>query len=121
MKIVKQIPAYLLALVYVGAGLAFFLKAMPEQPMNDAQKTFMQLFGGSGWMTFIKACEVLFGALLILPKTRALALVLIAPISVNILAFELFIANQPGIGIVLVALNAAAIFINREKYSSILA
>lgn len=120
MNIVKQIPAYLLALVYVGAGLAFFFGSMPEQPMNEAQKSFMQLFGGSGWMTFIKVCEVLFGALLILPKTRALALLLIAPISVNILAFELFIAKQPGIGIALVALNAIAIFINRDKYSSIL-
>jgi hypothetical protein len=30
-----------------------------------------------------------------------------------------FIANQPGIGVLLVLLNALAIFFNKEKYMSI--
>jgi putative oxidoreductase len=121
MNIVKQIPAYLLAFVYVAGGLAFFFNAIPNEPMTGDPDAFMKLFGSTGYMTFIKACEVIFGALLILPKTRALGLILIAPISVNILAFEVLIAKQPGIGVALVVLNALAIWINREKYASILA
>jgi putative oxidoreductase len=73
-----------------------------------------------GYMSFVKVLEVAIGLLLLLPKTRALALILIAPITVNILCFELFIAQQPGIGVALVLLNVLGLYFNKEKYSSIL-
>jgi hypothetical protein len=40
---------------------------------------------------------------------------------VNILIFELHIAKQPGIGVALVVVTALAMYLNKEKYSSILA
>lgn len=120
MHIAKQIPAYLLAFVFVAGGAAYFLKLMPEQPMAGNPAKFMEVFEPTGYMTFIKACELIFGLMLILPKTRALGLVLIAPIAVNILAFEVFLANQPGIGVALVVLSALAIYFNKEKYQSII-
>ena len=121
MQIAKQIPVYLLAFIFVAGGAAFFLKMMPEQPMTGNAAKFMELFGPTGYMTFIKACEIIFGLMLILPKTRALGLILLAPIVVNILAFEVFVANQLGIGVALVALIALAIYFNKEKYQSIMA
>jgi putative oxidoreductase len=80
----------------------------------------MKLFGSTGYMTVVKICELLFGILILIPKTRALGLILIAPIAVNILIFELHIAKAPGIGVALVVVTAIAIYLNKEKYSSIL-
>jgi hypothetical protein len=58
----------------------------------------------------------LFTVLLLAKSIRPLALLLIAPISLNILLFEVFIANQPGIGILLVILNALAIYHLKYQY-----
>jgi putative oxidoreductase len=119
MKILKQVPALLLALVFVVFGVAYFLKALPVPPMTGDPLTFMTLFGGSGYMNFIKALEVIFGLMLLIPKTRALGLLLILPIVVNILCFEVFIAKQPGIGVALLLVNCIGIFLTKDKYASI--
>jgi putative oxidoreductase len=121
MKIVKHIPAYLLAFVFIVFGANFFLHFIPMPAMTGDTLTFMTLFGGSGYMTFVKVLEIVFGVLLVLPKTRALGLLLMLPIVVNILCFEVFIAKQPGIGVALLIINAVGIYFNREKYQSILA
>jgi putative oxidoreductase len=120
MKIVKQIPAFLLAFLFLFGGLNHFFNFVPNPPMTGEPLAFMELFGKSGYMTVIKICEVLFGLLLLIPKTRALGYILIAPIAVNILIFELHIAHAPGIGIALVALTALGIYFNKEKYMGIL-
>jgi len=56
---------------------------------------------------------------MLFPKTRALALLLIAPNTINILLFELLIAHQPGIGVLMILLNGVAIIQNKEKYAGI--
>ena len=80
---------------------------------------FAGLLYTTGFLAVVKVLEIVFAVLLIVPATRALAALLIAPISINILLFELLIAHQPGIGILLVILNALLIYINKEKYFSI--
>ncbi len=121
MQIVKQLPAYLLGLVFVVFGLSYFFPFMPMPPMEGDPAVFGGLMTKTGYMTFVKVLEISIGLLLFIPKTRALALILIAPITVNILCFELFIAKAPSIGIALVVLNAIGLYMNRAKYSSILA
>ena len=120
MNIVKQIPAYLLGALFVFGGVTYLFKFAPEQPMTGNPEIFMKLFGGSGYMTIIKMCELFFGLLVLIPKTRALGLILLAPIVVNILLFELYIAKSSGIGVALVVVNTLAIYLIKEKYSSIL-
>ena len=121
MNILKQIPAYLLGALFVLGGVAFLFKLSPEPPpMTGDPETFMKLFGSTGYMTTIKVCELLFGILVLIPKTRALGLLVLAPIVANILLFELYIAKQPGIGVALVVVMALAMYFNKEKYSSIL-
>jgi putative oxidoreductase len=121
MNIVKQIPAYLLGALFVFGGATHLFHFGPTPPpMTGDADTFMKLFGSTGYMTVIKICELLFGILVLIPKTRALGLILLAPIVVNILIFELHIAKAPGIGVALVVVTALAIYLNKEKYSSIL-
>ena len=122
MNIVKQIPAYLLGALFVFGAAAFLFKLTPEPPpMTGNPDTFMKLFGSTGYMTTIKVCELLFGILVLIPKTRALGLLLLAPIVANILLFELHIAKAPGIGVALVIVMALAMYFNKERYSSIIA
>ncbi len=122
MKIAKQIPAFLLGAMFIFGGATHLFKFGPTPPpMTGDPATFMQLFGSSGYMTIIKVCELLFGILVLIPKTRALGLILLAPIVVNILLFELVLAKAPGIGVALVVINALAIYFNKEKYASIIA
>jgi putative oxidoreductase len=120
MKIVSQIPAYLLALVFIVFGLAFLLKLMPTPPLEGNMASFMQLFGSTGYMTVIKVLEVVGGLLLILPRTRAMGMCIIAPISVNILLFEVLVAKQPGIGIALVLLCVLAIYSMRDRFARVI-
>ena len=119
MKIVKQLPSYLLGLPFVIFGAAYFLHLMPEQPMTGDSATYMTLMSSTGYMGIVKALEVICGLLLLIPKTRNLGYLLIAPIVVNILIFEVCIAHQPGIGVLMLVLNAVGIYLNKDKYMGI--
>jgi len=120
MKILQQAPSFLLALVFVVFGLNFFLNFIPMPQQTGDAATFLGLIYSTGFLGFIKVLEIVIGALLFIKQLRALALLLIAPISLNILLFEVFIAHQPGIGILLVALNVLAIYQHRSNYTQIL-
>ena len=120
MNILKQIPTYLLAIVYLVFGLNYFLHfiPMPPQVPGNAGTFYIVLFT-TWYLAFLKALEVAFAVWLSVPKTRALALLLIAPITINILLFEIFMAQQAGLGILLIVLNAIAIFQHKAKYINI--
>jgi putative oxidoreductase len=123
MNYLKQLPAFLLGLMFLASGIMFFAGKLPAPPpdMAENSKTFMSLLMPTGYLTFIKICEVLFAVLILLPKTRSLGLILMMPICVNILCYEVFIDKHPAIGVALVIVNAIAIFLNFNKYKSILA
>ncbi len=87
--------------------------------MQGNAGAFTGLLYTTGFLAVVKSLEIILGALMLVPTTRALALLLIAPISVNIFLFEIVIAKQPGIGILLIILNAWAIYVYRKKYLSI--
>ena len=120
MKIIKNSPTFLLALIYFVFGLNYFFHFIPMPPMEGDAGSFMGLLFSANFLLLVKVIEIIGAILLVWPKTRALALLLIAPISINILLFELLFAHQPGIGIFLVLANALAIVQNKEKYRSIL-
>jgi putative oxidoreductase len=122
MKVASQIPSILLAIVFIVFGLNFFMNFIPMPPLEGLNKKFFEVMAmESSWMMIVKVLEVVIGLMLLVPKTRALGLLLIAPIAVNILIYEVVIAHQPGIGVLLVVLVAVGIYFNREKYLSIVA
>jgi putative oxidoreductase len=120
MKIVKPIPAYLLGLIYFVFGLNFWLKFIPMPPMSGDPATYFGVMYTSGYLTIVKVLEVGIAVLLFVPKTRALAYLLIAPITINILLYEILIAKQPGIAVGMLLINAIGIYFNKEKYLSII-
>ncbi len=120
MKIIKHIPLTMLVFLYTMASSNFFLNYIPVPPMAGNMAIYFELMISTKYMLVVKILEVLLVVGMLVPKTRALSLVMIAPISVNILLFELLIAQQPATGILLVIMNAIAIYQRKEKYRGIL-
>lgn len=82
---------YLLGLIYFVFGLNGFLNFIPapKDPMPEAAMALMNGFMATKYMfPFIKGTEVIGGLLLLAGIWRPVALVILAPITINILAFH---------------------------------
>jgi uncharacterized membrane protein YphA (DoxX/SURF4 family) len=108
-RIAAKLPVaarLLLGLIFFVFGLNGFLHFIPQPPMPAAAGAFLGALGATGYMfTLLKATEVLAGALLLAGVLVPLALTLLAPVIVNIVAFHLFLApgNFAVVGLVLAA------------------
>lgn len=101
-KVVRILPTVariLLGLVFFVFGLNGFLNFMPMPPPPPGKVgELMAGFAASGYMfPLIKATEVIGGALLLSGRFVPLALTLLAPVIVNILAFHL-VLDRSGMG-----------------------
>jgi hypothetical protein len=88
-----SIARYVQGAIFLVFGLNGFLHFLPTPPMSEAASRFgMALFETGYMLPLIKATEVVVALLLISNRFVPLALTLIAPIIVNIVAFHLFLA-----------------------------
>lgn len=111
MKIATHIVAALFGLIFLAGGLFFLLGKVPEQPsMGAAADHFMAAFGPTGYMAFVKVCEIIGGLLVIVPKTRNLGLLVLGPIVINILCFHAFVVKG-GFGGAHAFITTAALFL----------
>jgi uncharacterized membrane protein YphA (DoxX/SURF4 family) len=88
------IARLLLGLLFLVFGLNGFLNFMPAPPpMPEAAGAFAGALAATGYMfPLIKGIEVLVGILLLSNKFVPLALILLAPVSVNIFLFHAVLA-----------------------------
>lgn len=95
----------LLGLMFLVFGLNGFLHFMPNPPVPTRAGEFLGALAATGYMfPLIKGTEVVAGALLLGGRFVPLALVLLAPVIVNIALFHLVLA--PGaIGLLAVMLG----------------
>ena len=115
----------LMGLVFFVCGLDGFLHFIPQptEPPSEPALAFAIGLIKSGYMfPLIKGTEVAVGALLLTNRFVALALVVIAPVIVNIFAFHAFLAPS-GIVIAsaLVAFELYLAWIHRSAYRSLFA
>lgn len=103
MKYLPAVAGALLGLLFVFSGLAVLLNLIPKEsmppppPPGSPAALFMGAFMTTGYMTFVKVCEVLGGLLVAVPKTRNLGLLVLGPVILNILAFHTFITKGEGL------------------------
>jgi uncharacterized membrane protein YphA (DoxX/SURF4 family) len=95
----------LLGAILVVFGLNKFLKFIPAPELPENAADFINSLASTGYvLQVVGVIEILIGLLLLLNKWVAFALVVLVPISVNILLFHLFL-DIPGIsGALLVAI-----------------
>jgi hypothetical protein len=95
----------LLGAIFFVFGLNGFLNFLPAPPHTGAAADFLASLFLTGYMfPLIKGTEVLTGLLLLTGRYVPLALTLLAPVVVNILAFHLFL-DPAGIALPLVVLG----------------
>jgi hypothetical protein len=107
MNIRKHLPTaarVFLGLVFTVFGLNFFLHFLPMPPAPPRAMAFAGALMASGYLfLLLKTTEVLAGLLLLSNRFVPLALAVLAPIVINIVAFHAFLAPA-GLGLPVVML-----------------
>ncbi len=107
----------LLGLILLIFGANKFLDFMPHMEMPEAAGNLMGAMMASGYMLkLVGASEVVVGLLLLIKKWVPFALIVLAPISVNMILFHLFLAPA-GIGpaAIVTIINGILIYNNWSK------
>lgn len=98
-NIATLVARVLLGLIFFVFGLNGFLRFLPSPQPSPPALAFVSALAATGYMfPLIKGIEVIAGALLLANRAVPFALILLAPIVVNIAAFHLVL--EPGYGMV---------------------
>lgn len=116
-----SITSISLGILLVVFGSNIFLHFIPIPPSTGAAAEFMKALNATGYMfPLLGILEFLIGLMLLLKKWNAFIVLLLAPISVNILLFHLFL-DIPGAGAALLVslLNGILIYKYRKQYTAL--
>jgi uncharacterized membrane protein YphA (DoxX/SURF4 family) len=107
-----------LGLIYFVFGLNGFLNFIPQPPLPESAMGYMGgLAAAPYFFPVLKGTEVIGGLLILANVFSPLALVILAPISLHILLFHLFLAPEGlPIAIAIVALHVFLGLRNMGKY-----
>jgi uncharacterized membrane protein YphA (DoxX/SURF4 family) len=122
--IVSRVPTaarLFLGLLFTVFGLNGFFGFLPMPPPTAAGGAFLGALAATGYMfPLIKGTEVVVGLLFLSGRFVPLALTLLAPVSVNILAYHLLLDPAPGLPLVIVATQLFLAYAYRESFRSVL-
>lgn len=93
MKNTVVVARILLGLIFVVFGLNYWLKLIPMPPPSGQAGAFMGALFLSGYLAVVKVIEVAGGLLLLTGRQTPLALLLLGPVVVNIVLFDLFLTR----------------------------
>jgi len=92
MKTVSAIARYLAGSIFLVFGLNGFLHFIPLPPPDGVAGQFMGALFASHYLTLIFGVQVIAAVLLLANRFVPLALAILAPVIVNILAFHVLMA-----------------------------
>ena len=110
-----------LGLPFLVFGLNYFLHFMPMPPSPPADSPagqFGSLLYASGYMNAVKVFEITGGALVLSGRLVPLGLMLLTPVAVNILFYEIFLVGKAGLGVALVVLCLLLIWSYRSHFAA---
>lgn len=123
MQYLPMIARLLLGIYFLVFGLNGFLHFLPQPPMpEEAGKAIGAIFTPSYQMPLVKAIETICGIALLTNRFAALALILLAVITVQILLFHLTYTGIGGsvIQLVFAAILVYVMFQYKDRYEGIL-
>lgn len=112
----------LFGLTMVNSGLNKFFNYMPMPEMSEEMMLIMEAFMTIKWiLPLVAIVEIVGGALIAIPKTRALGAIIILPVMVGIFVHHL-VHDLSGIGIALIlfAINIWVLVANWSKFEPII-
>ena len=112
----------LMGLLFVVTGLNGFLNFMPQPPMPEAVTAFLGALKNTGYMLpLIMGTQLMVGVLLVAGVGVPLALALIAPVIVNIVALHAFLEPSGlGLAVVVLALELYLAWAYRSAFAAML-
>ncbi|MCY1056268.1 DoxX family protein [Nannocystis sp. SCPEA4] len=121
-RLLPTVARTLLGLVFLVFGLNGFLHFLPMPPVPARAGEFLGALAASGYMfPLIKGTEVVAGALLLSGRLVPLALILLAPVIVNIVAYHLALApGGYGLLALIVGLEAYLAWAYRDSFAGVL-
>ena len=122
MKHLPMLARVLLGLIFAVFGVVGLFELGPQPEMGEEAGAFMGAVMDTGYLwPVIKVTEIVCGVLLILGIFVPLALVVLAPVVLNILLFHIFLAPEGvAIGIAAVVLGLYVAHQHRESFSAVL-
>ncbi|MEH7225314.1 hypothetical protein V7112_16010 [Bacillus sp. JJ1566] len=94
MKTVIRIIEILLGAIFLGAGLNGYVVLFGLEPFAPTSPAAMEFLGDGYLLAMEKGIEIIAGILLIIRQYVPLALVALAGLIVNILAFHIFVDSE---------------------------
>lgn len=127
MKYAPTVDGVLLGLLFVMSAVVILFGLIPPEkmpkPATPEAEMFMKALGPTGYMTFVKVCELIGGILVAIPRTRNYGLLVLGPIILNILAFHAFITKGEGLFspmlIVIVLLALYLLWVGRKAFAGL--
>ncbi len=126
-SVARYLPAagrVLMGLIFLVTGLNGFLNFLPQPatPMPARALAFLGALMKTGYMLpLLAGTQSIVGALLLSNRFVPLALALIAPVVVNIVAFHLFLSPSGlGVAVVVAALEVYLVWAYRRAYGPML-
>ena len=113
-----KIARIVLGIMLLVFGANKFLHFIPMEAPTGTAGEFMNSLGATGYIfPVVGILEVIIGVMLLLKKWVAFALILLAPISINILLFHLFL-DIPGLSfaLLIVVINSILIYKHWQQY-----
>lgn len=127
-RYLPMVARILQGIIFFGSGVFGMLMALgivpmqqPKEQMSEAAAAFMGGLFKSGYLFhLIKATEIVSGALLLANRFTPLALILLAPIVVNIFLVHLLLVHSGlPIGIVVLVLEVYLAWAYRSSYRAL--
>ena len=89
------IAGIVLGLLFVMSAVMvlFNLVKAPPPPEGSPVAMFFGTFGPTGYLTFVKIFELVGGLFVMIPRLRNFGLLLLGPVIVNIIAFNVLIGD----------------------------
>ncbi len=118
-SILAVIARIVLGLIYFVFGLNFFFHFIPTPPPAGgvADAFTGGLFQSGYFFPMLKVIEVIFGAMLLAGIFVPLSLVILMPVSINILLFHVFLSPGGAVmGVVIVAIHVYLAWAYRDYY-----
>ncbi|WP_453993839.1 hypothetical protein [Bacillus nitroreducens] len=121
MKIMIRVIEILLGLIFLGAGLNGYAVLLDFEPFAPTSPAAMEFLGDGYLLAMEKGVEIIAGILLMIRRYVPLALVMLAGLIVNILAFHIFVdlALLP-LAILITVFEAILVWSYRENYKGLL-
>lgn len=111
------------AVPFLVFGLNFFLKFFtpPTPELPELAKQFILAIGASGYLHVVKVLEVAGGLMVLSGRLVPLGVVILTPIAVNILLYEIFLLGTAGPGLPLTVLCLALVWAYRSHFAAVFA